>query len=81
MLYQYVDEAVDTLKSRVYKVQERKLFLLEKQIEKLQQQMEYLFEAESSLQTSLQELEAISFLGVSFLVDILHRTCVKRKAG
>ena len=72
MLYQYVDEAVATVKSRVHKVQERKLFLLEKQIEKLQQQMEYLFKAESSLQTSLQELEAISFLGVSFLVNIFQ---------
>ena len=79
MLYQYVDEAVDLLKSRVHKVQERKLFLLEKQIEKLQQQMEYLFKAESSLQTSLQELEAISFLGVSFLVNIFHVVMFNRK--
>uniref|UniRef100_UPI00358E3A93 E3 ubiquitin/ISG15 ligase TRIM25-like n=1 Tax=Myxine glutinosa TaxID=7769 RepID=UPI00358E3A93 len=81
-LYQYVDEAVDLMKRRVDKMQKRKLFLLEKQIEKMQQNMEYLRKVESSLQTALQELETISFLGgfqdlvkrIQFVLDFQHKS-------
>uniref|UniRef100_UPI00358FBC45 E3 ubiquitin-protein ligase TRIM8-like n=1 Tax=Myxine glutinosa TaxID=7769 RepID=UPI00358FBC45 len=66
VLYQYVDEAVDILKSQVQTMEKRKIFLLEKQIEKVQQKMAYFTEPESSLQTALQELGVFSFLGVSF---------------
>uniref|UniRef100_UPI00358E7169 E3 ubiquitin-protein ligase TRIM39-like isoform X2 n=1 Tax=Myxine glutinosa TaxID=7769 RepID=UPI00358E7169 len=81
-LYQYVDEAVDLMKRRVDKMQKRKLFLLEKQIEKMQQNMEYLRKVESSLQRALQEQETISFLGgfqdlvkrIQFVLDFQHKS-------
>uniref|UniRef100_UPI00358FC640 uncharacterized protein n=1 Tax=Myxine glutinosa TaxID=7769 RepID=UPI00358FC640 len=71
VLYQYVDEAVDILKSQVQTMEKRKIFLLEKQIEKVQQKMAYFTEPESSLQTALQELGVFSFLGV--IRDVMKR--------
>ena len=71
-LYQFVDEAVDLVKSRVNKRQKKKLSLLEKDMEKLKKQIESLRQAKSTLQTALEELEGISFIQVCFLVNILR---------
>ena len=71
-LYQFVDEAVDLVKSSVNKRQKKKLSLLEKDMEKLKKHIESLRQAKSTLQTALQELEGISFIQVCFLVNILR---------
>ena len=70
-LYQFVDEAVDLVKSRVNKRQKENLSLLRKDMEKLNKQIESLRQAKSTLQTALQELEDISFIQVCFIGNIL----------
>uniref|UniRef100_A0A8C4R1J7 B box-type domain-containing protein n=1 Tax=Eptatretus burgeri TaxID=7764 RepID=A0A8C4R1J7_EPTBU len=72
-LYQLVDETVDLLMSRVIKRKNKKLSLLMKNMEKRQQQLKSVLEAESLLQTALQELEAVYFMqGFKDLVQRLE---------
>uniref|UniRef100_UPI00358E5E84 E3 ubiquitin-protein ligase TRIM11-like isoform X2 n=1 Tax=Myxine glutinosa TaxID=7769 RepID=UPI00358E5E84 len=61
-LYQYVDKSVDLVKSRVIKRQNEKLFLLQKQMDKVKEQLNSLQETNSTLKAALQDLETISFL-------------------
>jgi len=62
-----VNESVDLMKSQINKRKMEKLSLLGKQREKLEQQMEFLRQGKSTMQTALQELETISFLQVWFI--------------
>ena len=64
---QFVNESVDLMKSQINKRKMEKLSLLGKQREKLEQQMEFLRQGKSTMQTALQELETISFLQVWFI--------------
>uniref|UniRef100_A0A8C4NBY2 B box-type domain-containing protein n=1 Tax=Eptatretus burgeri TaxID=7764 RepID=A0A8C4NBY2_EPTBU len=61
-LCQLVNESVDLIKSHINKRKMEKLSLLGKQREKLEQQMESLRQAQSTLQTAIHKLEGISFL-------------------
>ena len=67
---QFVNESVDLMKSQINKRKMEKLSLLGKQREKLEQQMESLRQGKSMMQTALQELEAISFLQVWFIINL-----------
>uniref|UniRef100_A0A8C4N0E6 B30.2/SPRY domain-containing protein n=1 Tax=Eptatretus burgeri TaxID=7764 RepID=A0A8C4N0E6_EPTBU len=68
---QFVNESVDLMKSQINKRKMEKLSLLGKQREKLEQQMESLRQGKSTMQTALQDLEAISFIQGS--KDLLKR--------
>uniref|UniRef100_UPI00358EC3D0 E3 ubiquitin-protein ligase TRIM62-like n=1 Tax=Myxine glutinosa TaxID=7769 RepID=UPI00358EC3D0 len=61
-LYQYVDKSVDLMKSSVIKRQNEKIFLLQKQMDKVKEQLNCLHETNSTLKAALQDLETISFL-------------------
>uniref|UniRef100_UPI00358EB17F E3 ubiquitin-protein ligase TRIM7-like isoform X2 n=1 Tax=Myxine glutinosa TaxID=7769 RepID=UPI00358EB17F len=61
-LYQYVDKSVDLMKSSVIKRQNEKIFLLQKQMDKVKEQLNSLQETNSTLKAALQDLETISFL-------------------
>uniref|UniRef100_UPI00358FAC38 E3 ubiquitin-protein ligase TRIM7-like isoform X2 n=1 Tax=Myxine glutinosa TaxID=7769 RepID=UPI00358FAC38 len=61
-LYQYVDKSVDLMKSRVIKRQNEKICLLQKQMDKVKEQLNSLHETNSTLKAALQDLETISFL-------------------
>uniref|UniRef100_UPI00358F5A3F E3 ubiquitin-protein ligase TRIM7-like n=1 Tax=Myxine glutinosa TaxID=7769 RepID=UPI00358F5A3F len=61
-LYQYVDKSVDLMKSRVIKRQNEKIFLLQKQMDKVKEQLNSLQETNSTLKAALQDLETVSFL-------------------
>ena len=68
-----MNESVDLMKSQINKRKMEKLSLLGKQREKLEQQMESLRQGKSTMQTALQDLEAISFLQVCFIINILQK--------
>uniref|UniRef100_A0A8C4QIM2 Uncharacterized protein n=1 Tax=Eptatretus burgeri TaxID=7764 RepID=A0A8C4QIM2_EPTBU len=70
---QLVNEYVDLMKSQINNRKMEKLSLLEKQREKLEQQMEALRQGKSAMETALQDLEAISFLQVWLTVNILQK--------
>uniref|UniRef100_UPI00358E35DA tripartite motif-containing protein 14-like isoform X2 n=1 Tax=Myxine glutinosa TaxID=7769 RepID=UPI00358E35DA len=61
-LYQFVDQAVDLVKSRTKKRQKQKLSMLGKHMEKLKEQIGALQQAKSPQQKALWGLEDISFL-------------------
>uniref|UniRef100_UPI00358FDB46 E3 ubiquitin-protein ligase TRIM7-like n=1 Tax=Myxine glutinosa TaxID=7769 RepID=UPI00358FDB46 len=61
-LYQYVDKSVDLMKSRVIKRQNEKIFLLQKQMDTVKEQLNSLQETNFTLKAALQDLETISFL-------------------
>uniref|UniRef100_UPI00358E9978 E3 ubiquitin-protein ligase TRIM7-like isoform X2 n=1 Tax=Myxine glutinosa TaxID=7769 RepID=UPI00358E9978 len=61
-LYQYVDKSVDLMKSGVIKRQNEKICLLQKQMDKVKEQLNSLQETNSTLKAALQDLETISFL-------------------
>uniref|UniRef100_UPI00358FB14E uncharacterized protein isoform X2 n=1 Tax=Myxine glutinosa TaxID=7769 RepID=UPI00358FB14E len=61
-LYQFVDEAVDLVKSCVNKRQKEKLSLLAMHMAKLNNRIVYLCQAKFTLKKALQELQDISFL-------------------
>uniref|UniRef100_UPI00358E0842 E3 ubiquitin-protein ligase TRIM7-like n=1 Tax=Myxine glutinosa TaxID=7769 RepID=UPI00358E0842 len=61
-LYQYVDKSVDLMKSRVIKRQNEKIFLLQKQMDTVKEQLSSLQETNFTLKAALQDLETISFL-------------------
>uniref|UniRef100_UPI00358E6425 E3 ubiquitin-protein ligase TRIM7-like n=1 Tax=Myxine glutinosa TaxID=7769 RepID=UPI00358E6425 len=61
-LYQYVDKSVDMMKSSVIKRQNEKICLLQKQMDKVKEQLNSLHETNSTLKAALQDLETISFL-------------------
>uniref|UniRef100_UPI00358FFC3F E3 ubiquitin-protein ligase TRIM7-like n=1 Tax=Myxine glutinosa TaxID=7769 RepID=UPI00358FFC3F len=71
LVFQFVNESVDLMKSQINKRKMEKLSLLGKQREKLEQQMEFLRQGKSTMDTALQELEAVSFLQGS--KDLLKR--------
>uniref|UniRef100_UPI00358FC947 E3 ubiquitin-protein ligase TRIM11-like n=1 Tax=Myxine glutinosa TaxID=7769 RepID=UPI00358FC947 len=62
LVCQFVNESVDLMKIEINKRKMEKLSLLGKQREKLEQQMEFLRQGKSTMDTALQELEAVSFL-------------------
>uniref|UniRef100_UPI00358F00B2 E3 ubiquitin-protein ligase TRIM7-like n=1 Tax=Myxine glutinosa TaxID=7769 RepID=UPI00358F00B2 len=61
-LYQYVDKSVDLMKSSVIKRQNEKICLLEKQMDKVKEQLNSLHETNFTLKAALQDLETVSFL-------------------
>uniref|UniRef100_UPI003590074F tripartite motif-containing protein 14-like isoform X2 n=1 Tax=Myxine glutinosa TaxID=7769 RepID=UPI003590074F len=61
-LYQYVDKSVDLMKSGVIKRQNEKIFLLQKQMDKVKEQLNSLQETNSTLKAALQDHETIPFL-------------------
>uniref|UniRef100_UPI00358ED199 E3 ubiquitin/ISG15 ligase TRIM25-like n=1 Tax=Myxine glutinosa TaxID=7769 RepID=UPI00358ED199 len=65
LVCQFVNESMDLMKSEINKRKMEKLSLLGKEREKLEQQMEYLHQGKSTMDTALQELEAVSFLQCS----------------
>uniref|UniRef100_UPI00358F99EC E3 ubiquitin-protein ligase TRIM7-like n=1 Tax=Myxine glutinosa TaxID=7769 RepID=UPI00358F99EC len=61
-LYQYVDKSVDLMKSSVIKRQNEKICLLQKQMDKVKEQLNSLHETNFTLKAALQDLETVSFL-------------------
>uniref|UniRef100_UPI00358F53C6 tripartite motif-containing protein 14-like isoform X2 n=1 Tax=Myxine glutinosa TaxID=7769 RepID=UPI00358F53C6 len=61
-LYQYVDKSVDLMKSRVIKRQNERVFLLQKHMDTVKEQLNSLQETNFTLKAALQDLETISFL-------------------
>ena len=72
-LHKFVDKSVDLMKSRVIKRQKEKIFLLQKQMYKVKEQLNSLHEANSTLKTALQDLETISLILVGILPHLLQR--------
>uniref|UniRef100_UPI00358F2FC0 uncharacterized protein isoform X3 n=1 Tax=Myxine glutinosa TaxID=7769 RepID=UPI00358F2FC0 len=77
LVCQFVNESVDLMKSEINKRKMEKLSLLGKQREKLEQQMEDLRQVKSTMDAAFQDLEAVSFLQVWFIIngskDLLKR--------
>uniref|UniRef100_UPI00358E955A E3 ubiquitin-protein ligase TRIM11-like n=1 Tax=Myxine glutinosa TaxID=7769 RepID=UPI00358E955A len=61
-LYQYVDKSVDLMKSSVIKRQNEKTCLLQKQMDKVKEQLNSFHETNFTLKAALQDLETVSFL-------------------
>uniref|UniRef100_UPI00358E4D1D E3 ubiquitin-protein ligase TRIM7-like n=1 Tax=Myxine glutinosa TaxID=7769 RepID=UPI00358E4D1D len=61
-LYQYVDKSVDLMKSSVIKRQNEKICLLQKQMDKVKEQLNSFHETNFTLKAALQDLVTVSFL-------------------